>query len=128
MPKTPKPKKITTKITNDNEAKTVIEAIKGTAGIVSTIAKRLGVEWHTANDRIQKYPEALKAFQDEREGILDMAEATILTAIKQGDAGSAKWLLSTLARSRGFGDKVEVSGKDGGPVEISIIKRVIVDS
>jgi len=128
MPKTPKPKKITTKITNDNEAKTIIEAIKGSAGIVSTIAKRMGVEWHTANDKIQKYPEALKAFQDEREGILDMAEATILTAIKQGDAGSAKWLLSTLARSRGFGDKVEVSGKDGGPVEISIIKRVIVDS
>lgn len=107
---------------------TVLEAIHGSAGIVSTIAKRLGVEWHTANERIQKYPEALKAFENEREGILDMAEATILTAIKQGDTGSAKWLLSTIGRKRGYGDKVELSGADGGPVEISIIKRIIVDT
>ena len=103
--------------------KTVIEAIKGTAGIVSTIAKRLGVEWHTANERIQKYPEALKAFQDEREGILDMAEATILTAIKSGDTGSAKWLLSTIGKKRGFTEKqeIEISGELGTPVKFIFV-------
>jgi len=124
MPKTPKPQKISTKITNGKEAETVIEAIKGSAGIVSTIAKRLGVEWHTANERIQKYPETLKAFADEREGILDMAEATILTAIKSGDTGSAKWLLSTIGKKRGFSEKLEVQ-IDG---EISTpVKFVFVD-
>jgi hypothetical protein len=129
MPKIPKPKKIIPKTPIDKSMeKQTLAAIKNSAGIISTIAKRLEVDWHTAESYIKKYPEALKAFQDEREGILDMAEAAIFTAIKQGDAGSAKWLLSTLARSRGFGDKVEVSGKDGGPVEISIIKRVIVDA
>lgn len=128
MTSKPKTKKKSPKITNDKSMETVLEAIHGSAGIVSTIAKRLGVEWHTANERIQKYPEALKAFENEREGILDMAEATILTAIKQGDTGSAKWLLSTIGRKRGYGDKVELSGADGGPVEISIIKRIIVDT
>lgn len=110
------------------ETKT-LEAIKGTAGIISTIAKRLDVSWGTAEIYIKKWDSTKQAFQDEREGILDMAEATILTAIKQGDTGSAKWLLSTIGRKRGFTEKQEIglTGADGGPVEISIIKRVIID-
>ena len=131
MPTKPKQKPKITKLTNDREGEEkLLEAIKGSAGIISTIAKRLEVEWHTAETRIQKYPEALKAFADEREGILDMAEATILTSIKQGDTGSAKWLLSTIGRKRGFTEKQEIgiTGSDGGPVEISVIKRVIIDA
>jgi len=118
------------KIANDKPGeKEIIAAIKGSAGIVSTIARRLDVVWHTAESYIQKYPKALEAFSAEREGVLDMAEAAIFTAIKQGDTGSAKWILSTIGRKRGFTEKQEIGlvGEDGGPVEISIIKRVIVD-
>jgi len=113
MPTTKKVSKKTTKTAIDKSTdKITLEAIKGSAGIISTIAKRLNLSWHAAEARIQKYPETLKAFQGEREGILDMAEATILTAIKQGDTGSAKWLLSTIGRKRGFTEKqeIEISG------------------
>ena len=120
IPKTP--------IDKSNE-KLTLAAIKGSAGIISSIAKRLDVDWHTAESWIQKYPSTLAAFAAEREGVLDMAEAAIFTAIKQGDTGSAKWILSTIGRKRGFTEKQEIglTGSDGGPVEISIIKRVIVD-
>jgi len=122
MPTKTKPKPKITKLTNDREGiETLLEAIKGSAGIISTIAKRLEIEWHTAETRIQKYPEALKAFADEREGILDMAEATILTSIKQGDTGSAKWLLSTIGRKRGFTEKQEIEISGGISVTISPI-------
>jgi hypothetical protein len=123
MPTKPRIKKKAPKITTDKDVKTVMEAIKGSAGIVSTIAKRMGVEWHTANERIQRYPEALAAFADEREGILDMAEATIFTAIKSGDTGSAKWILSTIGRKRGFTEKqeIEISGEIGTPVKFVFV-------
>jgi len=124
MPKVPKPKKIIPKTPIDKSTeKQTIEAIKGSAGIVSTIAKRLEVDWHTAESYIKKYPEALKSFQDEREGILDMAEATILTAIKSGDTGSAKWLLSTIGKKRGFTEKqeIEISGELGTPVKFVFV-------
>jgi len=123
MPTKPRIKKKAPKITTDKDVQTVIEAIKGTAGIVSTIAKRLEVDWHTAESYIKKYPEALKSFQDEREGILDMAEATILTAIKSGDTGSAKWLLSTIGKKRGFTEKqeIEISGELGTPVKFVFV-------
>ena len=130
MPTKPKKEKIIPKTPIDkSKEKQTIEAIKGSAGIISTIAKRLEVDWHTAESYIKKYPTALDAFQDEREGILDMAEAAIFTAIKQGDTGSAKWILSTIGRKRGFTEKQEIglTGTDGGPVEIAIIKRVIID-
>ena len=130
MPTKPKKEKIIPKTPIDkSKEKQTLEAIKGSAGIISTIAKRLEVDWHTAESYIKKYPTALDAFQDEREGILDMAEAAIFTAIKQGDTGSAKWILSTIGRKRGFTEKQEIglTGTDGGPVEIAIIKRVIID-
>ena len=104
-------------IDKSTEKKT-LEAIKGSAGIISTIAKRLDMSWHGTEDRIKKYPAALKAFTDEREGILDMAEATILTAIKQGDTGSAKWLLSTIGKKRGFTEKIELDATVDNKVEI----------
>jgi hypothetical protein len=131
MPTKPKKSKNIPKTPIDrSKEKQTLEAIKGSAGIISTIAKRLTVDWHTAESYIQKYPSALEAFAAEREGILDMAEATIFTAIKQGDTGSAKWILSTIGRKRGFTEKQEIgiTGSDGGPVEISVIKRVIVET
>jgi hypothetical protein len=76
------------------------------------------LSWHGTEDRIKKYPSALKAFMDEREGILDMAEATILTAIKNGDTGSAKWLLSTIGKKRGFTEKIEIDQTIDNKVEI----------
>jgi len=127
MPKSAKPTKIIEKIEIDKtpkitEAKT-LEAIKGTAGIISTIAKRLGVSWGTAEIYIKKWDTTMRAFQDEREGILDMAEATILTAIKSGDTGSAKWLLSTIGKKRGFTEKqeIEISGELGTPVKFVFV-------
>jgi hypothetical protein len=127
MPTKAKPTKKIEKIEIDKipkitEAK-ALEAIKGTAGIISTIAKRLDVSWGTAEIYIQKWDSTKRAFQDEREGILDMAEATILTAIKSGDTGSAKWILSTIGRKRGFTDRQEISisGDLGTPVEFVFV-------
>lgn len=119
-----------TKKTKNTKPKTVekypkkrtLEAIKGSGGIMSTVAKRLGCEWHTAEAQVKRWPEALMAMQDEREAILDMSEATIFSAVKNGDVGAARWILATTGKKRGYTEKqeVDISGKDGGPLEVIV--------
>jgi len=101
--------------------KKVLAAIKGSGGIVTTIANRLGSDWHTAKKLSQKWESTRQAYTDERETILDMSETTLLKSIKEGDTQSAKWMLSTLGRERGFKERVEIVGKDGGPVAFEIV-------
>ena len=61
----------------DIDKEEVLEAIKGSGGIVSTVSKRIDCQWHTAKKYINKWDETKAAFDDEREAILDMAEGVI---------------------------------------------------
>lgn len=87
----------------------VLAAIGDSAGIVSAIAQRLGCDWNTARRYVDRWEETRRAFQAERERVLDLAETTIIRAIREGDTGTAKWLLSRLGRHRGYGDAVDLS-------------------
>jgi len=92
--------------------KKVLAAIKGSGGIITTISNRLGSDWHTAKKLTQKWETTKQAIIDERETILDMSESTVLKSIKEGNTQDAKWLLSSLAKDRGYGvDGVKV-GED----------------
>ena len=102
----------------------LLEAIKGSGGIVSTISKRLGVAWNTAKSAIDANEAALIAYNDEQQIILDMAEGVLYGSIKEKDVQSAKWLLATKARDRGFGDKQEIELSGG--VEVKTIERRII--
>ena len=91
----------------------VLEAIKGSYGIITTIAERLNCVWQTAKNYINKWPETKEAYEAEREAILDMAESTVYRNIKDGNSQDAKWVLSTLGKRRGFTERHEVTGADG---------------
>lgn len=99
--------------------RTVLQAIEGSGGIISAVAKRLGCDWATARAYIQRWPETQAAFEAERERILDLAETTIYRAIQEGDVQAAKWVLSRLGRHRGFSD--EIGLQHGGQVTIRVV-------
>lgn len=103
--------------------KAIIEAIKDSGGIMSTIARRLGVTWHTADTWVKQYDETKQALQDEREAILDLAESTLFRNIKDGNSQDAKWLLSTMGKNRGYNERQEITGVDGGPIDVNAIIR-----
>lgn len=103
--------------------KAIIEAIKDSGGIMSTIARRLGVTWHTADTWVKQYDETKQALQDEREAILDLAESTLFKNIKDGNSQDAKWLLSTMGKNRGYSERQEITGVDGGPIDVNAIIR-----
>jgi hypothetical protein len=89
--------------------KRVKEAIPKSAGIMSTIAQRLGCAWNTADAYIKADPELSQMLADEVEGVLDMAESVVFKSAQGGDTQSAKWLLSKKGKQRGYGDSVDMN-------------------
>lgn len=80
----------------------VLRAIQGTGGIISQVANKLGVEWHTAKKYIQKWASTRKAFKAEREKVLDLAESVIVENIQKKNVSDAKWILTRLGKERGY--------------------------
>lgn len=106
------------------KAQTVLEAIPDSAGIISTIAARMRVDWHTAKKAIEENEEAKLAYEAEVEKRLDHAESVILINIRKSikqqekgyfaDSSDAKWYLSKMGKKRGYTDLDITSG--GKPI------------
>ena len=91
--------------------------IPGSGGIISTIAKRVGCDWFTAKTWIETSPTLKRAYDNECESVLDMAESVLLKNIKDGDSADAKWYLSRKGKSRGYVERSEVTGAEGEAIE-----------
>ena len=82
--------------------KELLDAIKGSYGIISTIAGRLHCDWHTVDDAIKLYPEAIRAIADEKEATLDFVEGKAISRINEGDGAMIRFYLATKGKKRGF--------------------------
>jgi len=107
---------------NQFTAKQFTDAIPGSGGIIAAIAKRVGCDWHTAQKYIDTYPTIRQAYEDECSSIDDMAESTVIKAIRDGDVGTAKWWLEKRRRDK-FTDRTEVvvSGPDNGAIPVTLV-------
>ena len=94
----------------------ILEAIKGSGSIMSTVAKKLGCSWKTAESKINQYEETRQAFEDERQTIIDMAESVVFNSVQEKDVQTAKWVLSTIGKKRGYSERHELTGEDGSPL------------
>ena len=82
--------------------KELLDAIKGSYGIISTIAGRLHCDWHTVDDTIKLYPEAIRAIADENEATLDFVEGKAISRINEGDGTMIRFYLATKGKKRGY--------------------------
>ena len=99
-------------------AQQFIDAIAGSAGIVSTIAKRVGCDWHTARKYIDTRPTIMAAYEDECNKVLDLAETVVIESLQHKDEQMAKWYLTMKGRERGYSQtqRNEVTGAEGTPL------------
>lgn len=114
---------------NQYKAEKFIDAIKDSGGIVSTIAKRVGCDWHTAKKYIDTYATVTQAYQDECERVLDLAESKTIEMINEKDGTMIRYYLSTKGKHRGYTEKqqIEHTGKDGGPIEQKVDLSTLTD-
>jgi len=92
----------------------IIKAIQGSAAIMSTIAKRLKCDWHTAKKYVNSKPEFVLLLEAEEEKVLDMADAALYSQIKNQEAWAIKWLQATKGKKRGYVEGKEIDLTSGG--------------
>lgn len=102
-------------------AEQFIKAIPGTGGIITAIAKKIGCDWITAKKYITEYKTVQAVYQAEKEAVTDMVEASLITQAKNGEGWAVKFYLTTQGKSRGYVERQEISGPDGGPVSQSSV-------
>ena len=82
--------------------KELLAAIEGCRGIISTVAARLHVGWHTAERAINDSEKAREAMSDEEETTLDFVEGKAITKINEGDGAMIRFYLATKGKKRGY--------------------------
>ena len=96
----------------------MIEALEKSLGIVTTACKAVGISRET-HYRWLREDEKYKASVDAIADIaLDFAESSLHKQIQNGEVSSTIFYLKTKGKSRGYVERQEITGADGGPVQI----------
>ena len=94
----------------------VEEAIRGAKGNLSAAARVLKVYRTTLVSRIDSHPELKELLVECREAQLDFAEAKLEQKIINGETVPLLFYLKCQGKDRGFVERKELTGKDGGPI------------
>ncbi len=95
----------------------VIEALQETGGLKARAARLLGCTRATVKSYIERYPEIQAALEEAEEDLLDEAESQLREQIRAGQLTAIIFFLKTKGKGRGYTERVETTGKDGGPIE-----------
>ena len=96
----------------------VADALRSTGGIRTNAALLLKCSPSTIKRYIDR-SEALARIESEVvEHILDLAESKLVEAINDGNLTAIMFYLKTKGKHRGYTERHQVEGKDGGPVEV----------
>lgn len=103
----------------------IAEALRKSGGVVSHAAEALGVGRSTLTRRL----EAERGLRDVREDVkaetLDLAESTLVKAIKAGNLQAVIFYLRTQGRERGYVERSELGGTpDAPPIKFYMPKKV----
>lgn len=96
----------------------VSNALHETKGAVYMAANRLQCSHQAVYDYINKYESVadIKAFYDGE--LVDIAELRTRTAVIDGEPWAVKMVLMTKGKARGWVERTEIAGPDGGPLAV----------
>lgn len=96
--------------------KQVEQAIKQKDGNITEVAEAFGVARSTIYRKIKKHESLKVVLEDARESLVDLAEGQLRREVRKGNITAIIFTLKTLGKSRGYVERQEVTGADGGPV------------
>lgn len=90
-------------------------------GNVASIARALGVSRGTVWNRIQESERLQTKLNDARETMIDNAESTLYDRALGGDITALIFFLKTQGKHRGYSERQEVTGADGGAIVLKVV-------
>jgi len=102
-------------------------ALRETGGLMTLAAKRLGVDYKTVWRRVHGSAKLQQTIADVTEVKLDVAEAALMKGITNGDGWAVCFFLKCRGKGRGYVERQELTGANGGPVAISAFERMSED-
>lgn len=103
--------------------KDMLAALEKTLGVVATAAKMASIDRVTHYRWLEKDAKYKAEVEDRQELALDFAETKLNLLIQQGDTQATMFLLRTRGRKRGYAERQELTGADGGDL---IPKRQVI--
>lgn len=98
----------------------VAAALEKSHGLVSFAARLLGCNRTTIYNYFEKYPHLRQIIADAGEALVDKAELAVEKAIDNGEGWAIALVLKTKGKPRGYVERQEHTGADGGPMVMSI--------
>ncbi len=95
----------------------IAEALKTTDGGVYLAAERLRCNPGTIYDRIKADPTLAELKNNLRGKLVDIAETSLKRGVLAGEGWAVCFTLKTIGKDRGYVERSEITGKDGGPVQ-----------
>lgn len=99
--------------------KALLEALEKSLGVVTTACKIVGVARVTFYDYYNHDPKFRAAVDDLENVALDFAESQLHKQIKDGVPSSTIFYLKTKGKNRGYIERSEVTGANGGAIEVN---------
>ena len=93
------------------------KALSVSRGLKGPAAQSLGVTWQAVHNRVKKSERLQKHLQQLREDSLDYVEGKLFQNIDEGNTSSIIFYLKCQGKARGYVERVETTGADGGAIE-----------
>ena len=97
----------------------IIECLRETNGLVSLAAKRVPCSITTINVRRKRVQAVEQVIQECRGELVDLGELALRKAVLAGEPWAVSLVLKTLGKERGYVERQETSGPDGGPIGLA---------
>ena len=99
-----------------------IAAIHKSRGLLTAAADSLGVSRSALYDAAKRHPEIQQAIEDARDRTTDLAEGKLFQKINEGDNTAIIFYLKTQGKKRGYVERQEVTGAEGGELTVRIVR------
>lgn len=99
----------------------IADALRAAGGMTTLAARQLGCDANTIRHHLAK-SEALRAIvADSRDELIDIAETALKRATIAGEAWAVCFTLKTVGKHRGYVERQEVTGADGGSLNVNVV-------
>ena len=105
----------------------IIDALRAKKGLIYLAAGLLGCAPSTIYRKADHVKAVEDAIKDARGILVDHAEEKLSAAVDAGEPWAVSMVLKTLGKDRGYTERQEVTGKDGGAIAVDLNLKALTD-